>query len=560
MQSAETVLTIYRDRGTRGLPLDGIYRMLFNPELYLRAYAKLYPNQGAMTPGSTNETVDGMSQAKIARLIEDIRYERFHWTPVRRVYIPKKNGKRRPLGIPSWRDKLLQEVMRSLLEAYYEPQFSDHAHGFRPGRGCHTALSTIQRTWNGTVWFIEGDIAQCFDSLDHDVLLRILGERIKDNRFLNLIRGLLKAGYLEDWTYHRTLSGAPQGGILSPLLSNIYLDRFDQYIEQTLIPAYTRGERRAPNPAYVAHSHQIRAMQRRGDRAGAAWHIKQRRLLPSVKLQDDTYRRLRYVRYADDWVLGFAGTYQEAQDIKHTLKAWLHDHLNLTLSDEKTLITSAVKGAARFLGYAIVNQQANDQIARPRRRREVNGRVAVRVPPDVIGHACQRYMRRGKPIHRRELVDDDDYSIIARYQQEYRGIVQYYALATNVCHWSRLEWVMKTSLLKTLALKHSTKVTKMSRKYAATLQTPAGPRKVLECRIERAGKQPLIARFGGIARTRQRAAVINDQPWMVFGKRVELIKRLQAEECELCGATHNVEVHHIRKLADLSKPGRKERL
>ena len=163
MQSAETVLAIYRDRGTRRLPLDGIYRMLFNRDLYLLAYAKLYPNQGAMTKGTTAETVDGMSIAKIDRLIDDVRHQRFHWTPVRRVHIPKSNGKTRPLGVTSWRDKLLQEVIRSLLEAYYEPQFSAHAHGFRPGRGCHTALTDIQQTWTGTAWFIEGDLAQYFD-------------------------------------------------------------------------------------------------------------------------------------------------------------------------------------------------------------------------------------------------------------------------------------------------------------------------------------------------------------------------------------------------------------
>lgn len=197
MRDAETVLAIIRDRGKRGLPLERIYRLLYNPALYLRAYARLYPNKGAMTPGSTPETVDGMTLAKIDRLIAQLRHERFRWTPVRRTSIPKANGKRRPLGIPSWSDKLLQEVLRSILEAYYEPQFSDHSHGFRPGRGCHTALRTIQHTWTGTRWFIEGDIASCFDSISHDVLLSILAEKLHDQRVLRLLRQLLQAGYLE---------------------------------------------------------------------------------------------------------------------------------------------------------------------------------------------------------------------------------------------------------------------------------------------------------------------------------------------------------------------------
>ncbi len=216
MQTAETVLAIVRTRGERGQPLENIYRMLFNRNLYLRAYATLYPNDGAMTVGATDETVDGMSLGKIDTIIEALRYERYRWTPVRRAHIPKPNGKRRPLGIPTWGDKLLQDVIRSLLEAYYDPQFSGLSHGFRPGRGCHTALRDIRHAWTGTRWFIEGDLSQYFDTIDHASLLDILGEKIRDKRFLRLMTGLLQAGYLEDWTHHATLSGVPQGGVVTP--------------------------------------------------------------------------------------------------------------------------------------------------------------------------------------------------------------------------------------------------------------------------------------------------------------------------------------------------------
>ena len=164
MQSAEALLEIIHERGKRGLPLERLYRCLFNPELYLRAYGKIYRNNGALTPGTTAETVDGMSLAKIRAIIEALRDERYRWTPARRVYIKKKgSAKKRPLGLPSWSDKLVQEVIRSLLEAYYEPQFSARSHGFRPRRGCHTALQEIQRGWAGTVWFVEGDISDCLD-------------------------------------------------------------------------------------------------------------------------------------------------------------------------------------------------------------------------------------------------------------------------------------------------------------------------------------------------------------------------------------------------------------
>ena len=216
MQSAETVLDILRERGRRGLPCDELYRQLFNPQLYLLAYGRLYSNKGAMTSGADAETADGMSLEKIRRIIDALRHERYRFQPVRRVYIPKRNGKRRPLGLPSWSDKLVGEVLRLLLEAYYEPQFSDRSHGFRPGRGCHTALRDVAVGWTGTTWFIEGDIAQCFDRLDHQVMLDTLGEKIHDNRLLRLIRNMLQAGYLEDWVWNATLSGAPQGGVVSP--------------------------------------------------------------------------------------------------------------------------------------------------------------------------------------------------------------------------------------------------------------------------------------------------------------------------------------------------------
>ncbi len=213
MQSAEAVLAVLRERGRRGLPLDELYRQMSNPQLYLLAYGRIYANKGAMTPGATQETVDGMSMGRIGRIIDAMRHERYRFAPVRRVYIPKKSGKLRPLGLPTWSDKLVGEVVRLLLEAYYEPTFSDHSHGFRPGRGCHTALREVANTWTGTTWFIEGDLADCFGSFDHQVLLQILGEKIHDNRFLQLVRNMCQAGYLEDWTWGATLSGVPQGGL-----------------------------------------------------------------------------------------------------------------------------------------------------------------------------------------------------------------------------------------------------------------------------------------------------------------------------------------------------------
>ena len=263
MQSAETVLSVLRERGRRGLPLEELYRQLFNPQLYLLAYGRIYANKGAMTPGASGETADGMSLGKIGRIIDALRHERYRFSPVKRVYIPKKSGQLRPLGLPPWSDKLVGEVVRLLLEAYYEPQFSDRSHGFRPRRGCHTALREVANTWTGTTWFIEGDVSDCFGSFDHEIMVQILSEKIHDNRFLRLMRNMLKAGYLEDWRWNATLSGVPQGGVVSPVLSNIYLHKLDNFVETVLIPEYTRGRVRKQDADYA----RVRAASNAGTQA-----------------------------------------------------------------------------------------------------------------------------------------------------------------------------------------------------------------------------------------------------------------------------------------------------
>ncbi|MBZ9645603.1 reverse transcriptase/maturase family protein, partial [Streptomyces sp. PSKA30] len=434
MQSAATVLGVLRERGRRNLPCDELYRQLFNPQLYLLAYGRIYANHGVMTPGITSETVDGMSQRKISRIVEAMRHERYWFRPVRRVRIPKKNGKMRPLGLPTWSDKLVGEVVRLLLEAYYELTFSDRSHGFRPRRGCHTALREVDHTWTGTAWFIEGDIADCFGSLDHQVLLSILGEKIHDQRFLRLVRNLLNAGYLEDWRWGSTLSGAPQGGVASPVLSNIYLHRLDEFVEAVLIPEYTRGDRRARNPAYLEMQNLLAQARRRGDRAQARM-LRQRMVsLPSSDPNDPGYRRLRYIRYADDHLLGFSGPKAEAEQIKQRLARFLRDELRLELSQDKTLITHA--------------------------------------------------------------------------------------------------------------------------RTKARIDTPNGPRVCFEARIERKNRKPLVARFGGVPLQRQRTAELADrEPVRVDYPQKELIARLLADTCEICGSKGNVQVHHVRALADLAHAG-----
>jgi len=549
MQTANTTLTVIRSRGERGLHLERVYRSLFNPDLYLLAYANLYPNQGAMTRGATGETVDGMSLAKIDSIIEEIRHERFRWTPVRRTYIPKANGKMRPLGIPTWRDKLVQEAIRLILESYYEPQFDDASHGFRPERGCHTALTTIERTWKGTRWFVEGDIKGCFDNIDHSVLLFLLRRKIHDGRFIALVEGLLKAGYLEDWKFNRTFSGTPQGGVVSPILANIYLTELDRFVTGELIPEYTKGNKRGPNKEYERLRSRAKKAKARGDMETARIWANLARQQPSQDPTDPSYRRLRYVRYADDFLLGLVGTKADAEAIKQRVKTWLAENLKLELSDEKTVITHATEDRAKFLGYEVGAMKSES-------RPLVNGHIELRIPEAKLLEIENRYKRGPKAHHRAELVNDGDFDIVAKYGAEFRGLVQYYKLARNIRKLGMVERTIRLSLLKTLANKLKTTVKQVWSQYKHRHMTLDGDRMGLRVVVEREGKEPLIARFGELPLKRQHNAVVQDEKptWTRQVKRTELIQRLMADKCELCG-NGDVDVHHIRALKDLNKPG-----
>ncbi|MFI7704667.1 reverse transcriptase domain-containing protein [Nonomuraea sp. NPDC049480] len=551
MQSADAVLGVLRDRGGRGLPPTRLYRQLFNEQLFLMAYGRIYANNGAMTPGVDGATPDGMSLEQIRQIIGLLRAERYRFAPVRRVHIPKKNGTLRPLGLPTWSDKLVGEVVRLLLEAYYEPRFSARSHGFRPGRGCHTALDEIASTWTGTTWFIEGDIADCFGSLDHEVMLAILAERIRDGRFLALVDGMLKAGYLEDWRWHATHSGAPQGGVVSPILSNIYLDRLDTFVEHTLVPAWTRGNARRQNRAYGNVTANIGYWRRKGDRARVRELRKIQQSMPSVDVNDPGYRRLRYCRYADDHLLGFVGTKAEAEQIKNQLATFLREELRLELSTEKTLITHARTRKARFLGYDIWTRQADTWHTRG--GRSLNGTIALGVPPETVDARCRTYQRhQGKPLIRNDLIRTSDYNIVAAYGSEYRGYVQYYQLAGNFNRLNKLRYVMEKSMFSTLAAKYRRPPWVMRDRYRTTVTTPYGKRRCFEAKLHTPSGTVFTARFGGVPLRRRRHARLIDGAWPARRGR-QLIARLTAGICELCEARDGITVHHVRRLADLNR-------
>jgi group II intron reverse transcriptase/maturase len=558
MRKAEAILEIHQQRGSEGLPLERVYKHLFDREWFLRSYGKIYRNYGAMTKGTTEETVDGMCLQKIHSIIDLLRMERYRWTPVRRTYIEKANGKMRPLGIPTWSDKLVQDVLRTLLEPYYEQRFSDRSHGFRPKRSCHTALRQIKDGWKGTVWFIEGDIKGCFDNIDHHILLQIIQRDIHDGRLLGLIDGLLQAGYMEDWRYYDTQSGTPQGGIISPLLANIYLNDLDRFVEDTLIPAYTRGQRKRQNPDYTATQRQLSEARSRHDRSTVRLLERTLRQMTWGDPTDPDYRRLRYNRYADDFILGFVGPRQEAVTVRDRIGEFLGRKLKLTLSAEKTLITHAVDEQARYLGYEITVTRHADLLTGG--KRATNGRITLLMPRKVVTRYMGYFSKKGKITHKSVLILENDYTIVQRYQSILRGIYNFYSMAVNVSkRMGHIKWILQTSLLKTLAAKYRSKLSSMYKKYKVV--TPMGM--TLQATMDRPGKEPLTSIFGGfpfvrIPEGQGGSDFLFDAAWNApASKRTEVVLRLLVGKCELCESAGPLQVHHIRKLADIDRPGRR---
>jgi group II intron reverse transcriptase/maturase len=569
MQKAEQILQAMQKMGEKRIPLTRVYHSLFSEDLFLAAYDKIARNRGALTAGTESDTADGMNRKRIQNIIKQLRCERFRFRPARRIQIPKKSGGTRPPGIPNFNDKLVQEVLRMVLEAYYEPRFRNSSHGFRPGRGCHTALTDLHYKFKGAAWFIEGDIHGCFDNIDHEILMAILARDIQDGRLLNLLRMSLEAGYMEDWQYNRTYSGTPQGGILSPLLANIYLNELDAYIEEVLIPQHSRGKRRAINLEYYRLGYYIKCARKASDIERLKQLELHRRTLPAQDVNDPNFRRLQYIRYADDFILSVTGTKSEADEIKAAIGTFLKEKLHLEMSASKTLITHARTEHARFLGYDISVYHADHKIS-PRngtliKTRSINGCVRLGIPYGKVDELARRYMRGEKPIHEAGLLAFSDAQIIDVYQQRFRGVAEYYKFATDLNALRKLKYVMEVSLTKTLANKFKSTVARMYQKYAGKRTVEGFTYKVLVAEVPTKNGTRRIY-WGGIPMkvVKPGTETLDDNNGrrnVALSSRTDLIQRLQASECEICGSHENCEVHHIRKLADLKNRwrGRKEK-
>ena len=568
MRSPERVLNSLNEHSKdSSYKFERLYRILFNEELFYVAYQKIASNGGSTTKGSDGRSIDEMSLARIETLIASLKDESYQPHPSRRVHIPKKNGKTRPLGIPAFEDKLVQEVVRMILEAIYEGHFETTSHGFRPKRSCHTALLHIQKTFSGAKWFIEGDIKGFFDNIDHDVLVGILRERISDDRFIRLIWKFLKAGYVEDWTFHNTYSGTPQGGIVSPILANIYLDKLDKYVKE-YIRHFDMGTKRRPgkesNDLANERKRTVRKLKKVKDgteKAALVARLKaieqERAAFPSGDEMDGSYRRLKYIRYADDFILGVIGSKEDALRIKEDIKSFLSESLALELSEEKTLITHTGK-SAKFLGYEITVTRNNHQRrdVQGRLRRTYGKRVRLNVSMATLRDKLLEYgameikLRNGKevwkPKCRSGLIFNDDLEILDRYNRETVGFCNYYLIANNCVVLHNFRYIMEYSMYKTFAGKYRSTVRKINKKYRRN--------KLFTVKYEQKGviKSRTFYKTSFKRRTTAFNGSCDIEPYSIAdASRTNLTDRLKAEKCELCGATGKLIMHHVRNLKDL---------
>ena len=543
-----------------------LYRYMLRPDIYFVAYQNLYANNGAATKGVNNDTADGFSEAKIANIIRKLADESYQPTPVRRSHIAKKSNpkKKRPLGIPTFTDKLVQEVLRMILEAVYEPVFLPVSHGFRPGKSCHTALKSLKREFNGSRWFVEGDIKGCFDNINHEVLIGFIRNKIRDARLIKLIYKFLKAGYLEDWKYHKTYSGCPQGGVASPILANIYLHELDKFV-MGLKAEFDAGGKEPVTPEYRRLSKEVEKLSRRiGNAEGAekerllAEYRQKRKLMLKTPCTSQTVKRMKYVRYADDFIIAVKGSKADCKWIKSRLSEFIAQSLNMELSEEKTLITHSSQ-YARFLGYDI-RVRRSGVIKRGgighKTRRTLNNQCELAVPlhdkiHDFIfarGIAEQKKDGTLFPVCRVSLLRLTDLEIISVYNAELRGICNYYGIAGNFYKLGYLGYLMEYSCLKTLAAKHKSSISKIKAKFkdgkgrwGVPYETKAGR------------KRRYFVKYAECKETSNPADIVSSAAVIYGYSRTTLEARLKANVCELCGATDSkaYEVHHVNKVKNL---------
>ena len=550
-----------------------MYRYLLRADIYYVAYKNLYANKGAATKGVNDDTADGFSEEKVQRIIHSLSNETYTPSPVRRTYIEKPNGKMRPISVPTFTDKLVQEALRMILEAVYEPVFSNYSHGFRPKRSCHTALKTLKNEFNGVRWFVEGDIRGCFDNIDHAILIGLIEKKIKDARIIKLMYKFMKAGYIENWQYYKTYSGCPQGSGCSPICANIYLHELDKFVTK-LKAEFDCPAEHYLNPVYKKTEKQVYALKKKIKNADGeekerllSEYRETRAKMLKLPCKSQTDKKIKYIRYCDDFLIGVNGSREECEEIKGKLAEFMRETLKMELSDEKTLVTHS-SNYARFLGYD-VRVRREGKIKRGGgtncKKRTLNNMTELVIPLDdkihkfmfTKGIVRQKSDGTLTPIHRPELLRCTDLEIVSAYNAELRGICNYYSLASNYSKLVYFAYLMEYSCLKTLAGKHKTSISKTKRKHKDGKGNWG-----IQYDTKTGEKRCYFAKYGECKNADDANDIITNATLLYSNSVTSFEKRLKAKICELCGTSDSTlyEIHHVNKVKNLKGKKQWERV
>lgn len=550
-----------------------VWKLMLDPEMYIIAYNSIKGKDSAMTPGIGKETLDGFSMEKINKIIARLKDHTYQFSPIRRTYIPNKNGKVTPLGIPGPEDKVVQKVIAIILEAIYDneqhPVFSNQSHGFRRGRSTHTALKYITQ-WTGTDWWIEGEIKSYFDNINYKILEGLLKKKIEDQQFIDLYWKAVRADYINLASGKREygITGVPQGGTLSPILSNIYLHELDMFMAERIASQEGNGiPVSIDNPEYrkihVLISNKRQTIKRTSNVEKAQTLLKEVKALeverakkPSKMTNPQTFQ-IWYVRYADDFGIGIRGTEAQAKGIYDEMKAWIEGMLKIEI---KTEITNIRKDRANFLGAQIRAHTSRTHDAKKTTRiyqghrrnvRVPSGKMIILAPIDKLVRKLEdqgicRVVNLDKrmiiPQRKTAWINLELSEIVKKYNQVWQGILNYYSFAWNRCQLNLIQYLLHHSAACTIMNKlklHSRRA--VFQKFGKTLQTKYKDDK---------GKEKMVE--FKLSKTLVRISKYNTQPaapFEAFYYNIRTKSRIE-ELCRICGSSEQVEMHHVKGLKD----------
>lgn len=554
-----------------------VYKWISSKEMLELVYRNLSSNEGSMTAGMDDKTVDGMRENIIIELSQKLKQESYRFTSMKRVYIPKGNGKMRPLGIPTIYDRIVQEAMRIILEMIFEDKFSENSHGFRPKRSCRTAISSISK-WKGITWMIEGDIKGFFDNVNHGKLAIILEKYIKDQQFMDLYWKLVRAGYIDNGVKYNTYTGAPKGGIVSPILSNVYLNEFDYFVQELIDKYATRRKGISKvNPKMSNFSDKLSKLNDEYQKDKSKEILKQIRALRVERNEIPTIirngNRIYYTRYADDWVIGLIGNKEIANSIREECKIFLKERLSIELSEEKTHITNITTKEAHFLGIDIRRNKSKESkiVLRRVKGRLVKSRInqtkiQFGIPVEKIIRRLQdkgfikTYTRKDGRV---KLVPNamtkwiflDHRSMIIRYNKVIRGLINYYGFVDNLRAFNAIvNYYIHHSCAKTLARKLNLDTrAKVFKKFGRYLGTPEMKGDNSIEIIHTARHPPLTPWSERRSYKKKNTKLIEKYVPISYDPFEAIDWKLETqtgyyELCRVCGKDGDTEMHHVKHL------------